>query len=639
MDWSQRLLSTAIVLAARKMALDEDVSTPLKADADQFRPSSPGANEAQAEQRINGVANSVAQLIEQLEREYVQQDADAQTLSEAVAAAAMILLRFWREPALGASARQGPHSTPVELPRVAEGYRELLDESVRVFFDMLLKAVRVTVSDLAPWLLHLSAPALDSLTQVEQQASETLNQMEGSFSGRPSLRFQTRPVRFGQFPRRVTGFVERVQFTELVDRVFNDSAELTVLTGMRGSGKTQLAAAVAERCLEEGWPLVAWLNADSRDGIRTQLAGLGEQIGFNLESADPIDACLDALASCPVQDRLIVLDGVARLRDLRGLVPEGPGIRVLATTRRQHGWRNHGWDSLRVDAFDRSESIRLLVTETGQDDQASAGILAEQLGDLPLGLAQATVDIRVSDSSLAHCCEQLQQMPLEHALTWHASSIYQVPFPNALFMAIQDAIGRLTADEQRVARHQLGALSVLSVKGVPQRWLHSLGDDEAAAREALSTLIDYSVCELGDDHSVTLNPALARVIRETWGAHPLHESALSILVKIALGRLDQEEMLDKQREVSDLVSQLRAVAKQQHSRELLKHPEMERILNLTLQRAIELDRTQEATSLANSLEASTEVFGFNHPIVLTCRARIAEAQQTAGSPSQADELS
>jgi hypothetical protein len=55
--------------------------------------------------------------------------------------------------------------------------------------------------------------------------------------------------------------------------------------------------------------------------------------------------------------------------------------------------RNPGWEELaipvEVDVFDRGESIALLRRRAPQLTDEQAGRVAEELGDLPLALAQA----------------------------------------------------------------------------------------------------------------------------------------------------------------------------------------------------------------------------------------------------------
>ena len=110
-------------------------------------------------------------------------------------------------------------------------------------------------------------------------------------------------------------------------RSFGRAAPRTVLVGMHGNGKSQLSTVVAARCEVEGWPIVAWINAESRETTLERFSELGRSIGVDVSDERTPERlarrCLDALASADGTNRLIILDNVESPDDLRDFIPRG----------------------------------------------------------------------------------------------------------------------------------------------------------------------------------------------------------------------------------------------------------------------------------------------------------------------------
>ena len=192
-----------------------------------------------------------------------------------------------------------------------------------------------------------------------------------------------------------------------------------------------------------------------------------------------------------------------------------------------------------------------------------------------------------------------------------------------------------------VARVQLGVLSVLAATGVPARWLEALDGGSADAREALSELIESSVCQLSEDRSkVMIRELQGRVIREAWKDEPKHwgrveKAAAGLLGAVDVTAIPVSDSTKRRREALDLVEQLRATAGQDHSKTLFSHPRTADALAHALRYAAELGDPQAAVSLSDAVNLLDETLGPAHPDTLAARGGLAAAYQAADRLEQA----
>ena len=410
---------------------------------------------------------------------------------------------------------------------------------------------------------------------------------------------------------------------------------------MRGSGKTQLAAAVAARCEEEGWPLVAWIHAASRKEILAGLYEFALRIGIDAPKNIPLEIIvqrlLDRLRSVEAADRLFVFDNVESPDDLRDLIPEGTGVRTLVTTPRHFDWDGLGWLRLAVGAFDREQSVSLLCEHTGDTHREAADRIADALDDMPVAITQAAATAQQGGYSLSGYLDRLSHHPLESSMSHLEGANYPNAVGIALLMAYEQALEQIRSkhpQQERIAISLLDALSLLAASGVPTHWLLRLDGDSDAVRDTLSVLKSSSVIQESSDGDKTFIHWLqGHVYRETYlnDQKKLGEArtcAASVLSGIDVDRLEDGEQ--RRDETHHLIEQLLSVTSQDYSHSLFSVPQVSSKLAETLHDATSLGMSQLALCLTDSVTRACDALGPHHPDTLASRNSLAGSYRDAG---------
>ena len=448
-------------------------------------------------------------------------------------------------------------------------------------------------------------------------------------------------IRFGSRPTVATGFVKRQGQDELFEAVFARAEPRTVLTGMRGSGKTQLAAAVAARCEEEGWPLVGWIHAASRKEIIADLYELALRIGIDAPKNIPLEVIvqrlLAQLRSAEAAARLFVFDNVENPDDLRHLIPEGAGVRTLVTTTRHLDWDGPGWLRLAVGAFDREQSISLLCEHTGDTHREAADRIADVLGDVPVAITQAAATAQQGGYALSGYLDRLSRHPLESNMSRLEGTHYPDAVGIALLMAYEQVLEQFRTklpQQERIAVSLLDALSLLAASGLPAHWLLRLDNDSDVVRDTLSVLKSAAIFQESSDGDKTIIPWLqGHVYRETYlndqkKLGQARSCAATLLSGIDVDRLENPEQ--RRDETHHLIEQLLSVTSQDYSQSLFSEPQVSSKLAETLHYATSLGMSQLALCLTDSVTQACDVLGPDHPDTLASRNSLAGAYREAG---------
>ena len=212
---------------------------------------------------------------------------------------------------------------------------------------------------------------------------------------------------WGNVPARNPAFTGREGLLAAVREalVSGDRAVVQALHGMGGVGKTQLAAEYAHR-FADSYDLVWWIAAEQAGLIGEQFAVLAGEMGCVELGAGSHAARRAVIGELRVRDRwLLVFDNAEDPEDVAEWLPGRSG-HVLITS------RTRAWSEVAVpvdvDVLARDESVEMLRGRLRGLDVTGAGQLADELGDLPLALAQAAGFMAETGATAGQYLELLQ---------------------------------------------------------------------------------------------------------------------------------------------------------------------------------------------------------------------------------------
>jgi hypothetical protein len=114
-----------------------------------------------------------------------------------------------------------------------------------------------------------------------------------------------------------------------------------------------------------------------------------------------------------------------------------------------------------VDRFARTQSLTYLQQRTNLTDERGANAVADELGDLPLAIAQAASVIALQNLSYDAYLHRLRSLPLEEILPAERSDTY--PHGTARAIVLCEPLGERTDAGDREAHRPLAAGPIVIV--------------------------------------------------------------------------------------------------------------------------------------------------------------------------------
>jgi tetratricopeptide (TPR) repeat protein len=216
---------------------------------------------------------------------------------------------------------------------------------------------------------------------------------------------------------------------------------ITALHGLRGVGKSTLAAAYAERHRRD-YRLAWWIGAHEEASLHAGLVGLGIRLGW-VDKDEKEEPALTSVMERMRHDGdglLLIYDNAASGDALGRWLPRGGGARVIVTSN-DHAWRGVA-APVAIDVWSADTGADFLIARAGRSaaERDDAIALSQALGGLPLAHEQAAAWCERRSTPLGAYLKRFEATParfLDDAR--HAPADYGRTVAKTLAVAIDEA--------------------------------------------------------------------------------------------------------------------------------------------------------------------------------------------------------
>ena len=367
----------------------------------------------------------------------------------------------------------------------------------------------------------------------------------------------------GTIPMKPACFVE----SPVVDLIIAEATEalygptVWALSGLRGAGKTQMAASICRRCAAAGFSLVAWVNAETEEELLAGVSAVADRLGISDPKGDSHKSAQnvrDFLTASKTRS-VLVFDNATRADLVLSVTPvSGPSL-VLITTNHVHF--HDCARSVEVSGFTPEEAVAYLEGRTGLCDETAAGQVARELACLPLALAQASGMMMRRNLTYRDYTAMLESMPVEQILPISPSDTYERSTAAALLLSLDSAV--LLGSEHGVEL-LLRVVAVLSPAGVSREVIseaalasqhHWNVDGALEVAESLALVHWHEASRV-----VQMHRLVARVLRERDEERGVLRETVGVAADLLEVHLfDQSHAWQKRHDGSSLISHIEAV--------------------------------------------------------------------------------